>query len=275
MFSKNSNTVGGWNLNPVPSAPCVATPVTGVGRQNLNANAIYNSVFPAFFGTAQSVNPLPVELLSFDAVAQKSDILTRWTTAGELNNKGFEIERSLNATEFTKIGWADGFGTTNKVHDYSFADKKVLPDVIYYYRLKQTDLNGEFSYSPVVAASVNDNTVLFTVNPNPYSGKTKISYVITETSNVSIEVINTLGQKITILFNGQQEAEVAANTMKFGAYDYIVKNESAFQRLSLVLNNISGHVSTKKNLGAQKFFNAILLIIVIATIVGLIYLRMS
>ncbi len=63
--------------------------------------------------------------------------------------------------------------------------------------------------------------------------------------------------------------------MKFGAYDYIVKNESAFQRLSLVLNNISGHVVVKKNLGTQKFFNAMLLILVIATVLGLIYLRMS
>ncbi len=78
-----------------------------------------------------------------------------------------------------------------------------------------------------------------------------------------------------VIMTAEDKAEVAANTMKFGAYDYIVKNESAFQRLSLVLNNISGHAVTKKNLGTQKFFNAMLLVIVIATILGLIYLRMS
>ena len=94
-----------------------------------------------------------------------------------------------------------------------------------------------------------------------------------------LQVLKKIKEKMedvpVIIMTAEDKAEVAANTMKFGAYDYIVKNESAFQRLSLVLNNISGHVSTKKNLGAQKFFNAILLIIVIATIVGLIYLRMS
>lgn len=76
-----------------------------------------------------------------------------------------------------------------------------------------------------------------------------------------------------IFLSGQEKAEIAANTMKFGAWDYVVKNESAFHRLEILTNNILGNVDLKKNLGTQKFFNRFLGIIVIALLVGLIVSR--
>jgi two-component system OmpR family response regulator len=78
-----------------------------------------------------------------------------------------------------------------------------------------------------------------------------------------------------IFLSGQEKAEVAANTMKYGAWDYIVKNESAFHRLEIIINNILGHVDLKKNLGTQKFFNRFLAILVVALIIGLIIIRMK
>jgi DNA-binding NtrC family response regulator len=76
-----------------------------------------------------------------------------------------------------------------------------------------------------------------------------------------------------IFLSGQEKAEIAANTMKYGAWDYVVKNESAFHRIEILVNNILGHVELKKNLGTQKFFNRLLAFIVIALIVGLIITR--
>jgi len=76
-----------------------------------------------------------------------------------------------------------------------------------------------------------------------------------------------------IFLSGQEKAEVAANTMKYGAYDYVVKNENAFHRLALLTNNILGHYSLKKNLGTQRFFNILLGIIVIALLLGLIFIK--
>ena len=73
-----------------------------------------------------------------------------------------------------------------------------------------------------------------------------------------------------IFLSGQEKAEIAANTMKYGAYDYVVKNESAFHRLDILTNNILGHAHLKKNLGAQKFFNRLLALLVLALIVGMI-----
>jgi two-component system, OmpR family, response regulator len=77
-----------------------------------------------------------------------------------------------------------------------------------------------------------------------------------------------------IFLSGQERAEIAANTMKYGAWDYIVKNESAFTRLEIHINNILGHVDLKKNLGTQKFFNRLLGILVIAMIIGWIVIRL-
>jgi DNA-binding NtrC family response regulator len=77
-----------------------------------------------------------------------------------------------------------------------------------------------------------------------------------------------------IFLSGQEKAEVAANTMKYGAYDYIVKNESAFHRLEILINNILGHVDLQKNLGTQKFFNRLLAVLVAALLIGFIVSRM-
>ncbi len=78
-----------------------------------------------------------------------------------------------------------------------------------------------------------------------------------------------------IFLSGQEKAEVAANTMKYGAYDYVVKNENAFHRLALLTNNILGHYNLKKNLGTQRFFNILLGIIVIALLLGLFFIKLK
>ncbi len=73
-----------------------------------------------------------------------------------------------------------------------------------------------------------------------------------------------------IFLSSQEKTEIAANTMKYGAYDYIVKNESAFHRLEILLTNIRGQADLKKNLGTQKVFNTILVVLFIALVVGFI-----
>ncbi len=76
-----------------------------------------------------------------------------------------------------------------------------------------------------------------------------------------------------IFLSGQEKMEVAANTMKYGAWDYILKNESAFHRLEIHINNILGHVDLKKHLGTQKFFNRLLAILTVALVLGIIVMR--
>lgn len=77
-----------------------------------------------------------------------------------------------------------------------------------------------------------------------------------------------------IFLSSQERADVSANTIKYGAYDYITKNEAAFTRLEIVINNIVGHADVRKNLGTQKFFNTILVVLMVALVVGFILMRM-
>jgi two-component system, OmpR family, response regulator len=94
-----------------------------------------------------------------------------------------------------------------------------------------------------------------------------------------LEVLQKIKQrypKVPVIFlSNQDRIEVAANTVRFGAYDYVVKNESAFHRIEILLNNIFGHAQLKKNLGTQKFFNGMLIILLIIFIIGFIVVRMK
>ena len=92
----------------------------------------------------------------------------------------------------------------------------------------------------------------------------------------ALKKLKTLFPLVPVIFlSGQENAEVAANTMKYGAWDYIVKNESSFIRMEIHINNILGNVDLKKNLGSQKFFNRLLAFLVLALIAGMIYMRLN
>jgi D-alanyl-D-alanine carboxypeptidase len=117
-----------------------------------------------------TVNPfvLPIKLISFTAQKFKEDrALLRWSTAQEINNVGFEIERSTNAIQFEKIGFVQGNMNTSQVSYYSFID--TLPgNSIIYYRLKTTDANGKNDYSRVIPLKFDSETKVL-IYPNPAS----------------------------------------------------------------------------------------------------------
>jgi uncharacterized delta-60 repeat protein len=92
--------------------------------------------------------PLPVELAAFTAQAEGPAARLQWTTASEKNNAYFDVERSLNGREFSKIGQEQGQGSKATATSYTFLDKQ-LPAGTSYYRLRQVDLDGTTSYSPV------------------------------------------------------------------------------------------------------------------------------
>ena len=78
-----------------------------------------------------------------------------------------------------------------------------------------------------------------------------------------------------IFLSSEENPEIAVNTIKYGGYDYIVKNENAFHRLEILLTNIFTHGELKKNLGSQKFFNRLLAVVLLAVIIGLIIVKMT
>jgi len=130
--------------------------------------------------------PLPIVLLSWEAKVVQDKVNLKWVTAAEVNNDFFTIERSVNGVDFEPIATVSGAGTTSESNFYSLTDEQSL-NGISYYRLKQTDFNGDYEYSKIVSVS-NQNQVAteYKIYPNPsngsfnvlISGKTAVSYNI-------------------------------------------------------------------------------------------------
>ncbi len=129
---------------------------------------------------------VPVELAEFTATPLRNSIMLNWTTLSETNNKGFEIERSTNQDRnFENIGWVRGNNNSSNEKTYDFEDQKVRAGVVYYYRLKQVDHNGDTDYSDVVSASIGDKTTI-TLFPNPAKGQLTVLSSYEYTGDVTI-----------------------------------------------------------------------------------------
>ena len=171
---------------------------------------------------------VPVELTSFSAVVNLSDVVLNWTTASETNNQGFEVERS-NGSEFFTVGSVSGHGTTTETQSYSFTDRNVAVGS-YSYRLKQVDFNGMFEYSDVVEIDVTSPAEygLDQNYPNPFNPSTKISFRLAVDSKVSLRVFDLLGQEVMTLVNndlaaGSHKVDFSAANLNSGVYFYKIE----------------------------------------------------
>ncbi|MCZ8217739.1 MAG: hypothetical protein O9262_15955, partial [Cyclobacteriaceae bacterium] len=109
---------------------------------------------------------LPVELVSFTAVHQHGNVLLEWSTASELNNSHYTVERFNDLDQVIPLMDIPGKGTTTEMNHYRFMD--TTPQVgDNYYRLKQVDLNGAFAYSAVVKTEVTLASQQLTLSINP------------------------------------------------------------------------------------------------------------
>ena len=163
----------------------------------------------------------PVEFSSFAAVINGSIVKLEWRTATETNNRGFIIERSKKLeiraqNEWVNIGYVEGNGTTTESHSYSFDDEAVQPGR-YLYRLKQMDFDGSFEYSNIAEAEIITpiKFVLEQNYPNPFNPSTLIKFALPVKTEVTLEVYNSIGQKIRTLV--QREMESGYHQVHFDA----------------------------------------------------------
>lgn len=172
---------------------------------------------------------IPVELVSFTATTISNNVKLSWSTASEINNQGFEIERSDVNGEWQTIGFVPGYGTVSEMKYYSYTDAG-LNNGSYLYRLKQIDYNGTFEYSPVVEAEVNVPTE-FVLNqnfPNPFNPSTRISFGLAVDSKVSLKIHNVLGQEVVTLLDnnitaGNHDVNFDASSLTSGVYFYTIE----------------------------------------------------
>lgn len=169
----------------------------------------YDNLADTIYFKIRGEEIVPVELTSFTGIQSGDKISLKWETQTETNNRGFEIERKAqNGKDFTKIGFIDGNGTTTKPRSYSFIDSP-MEDDLYFYRVKQIDYDGSFTYTPTIQVDfhgVPENFALFQNFPNPFNPVTKIRYSIPNTSTVNIRIYNSLGEMVSQIVNEIQEA---------------------------------------------------------------------
>ena len=162
--------------------------------------------------------PLPVTLISFTASVQPDNtVLLNWTTSQEVNNKYFDIERSGKGSNFVQIGEVDGEGTTSVIQSYSFTDANPIQGLNFYH-LKQVDVDGHFTYSPIVTVLIQNKTD-FNIFPNPAHDMLTISIGDAGSEQGEFRIID-LNGKICISTNAglSNIQQVNISTLAAGTY---------------------------------------------------------
>ena len=223
----------------------VETPTNTLARFKFYTNAWVNgTVFTIDEIVINNESALPVELTSFTSNVVDNEVTLKWSTATEVNNYGFEIQRlavSDQRSVWEKIGFVQGHGNSNSPKNYSFIDEPTGGKE-FQYRLKQIDFNGAFEYSEITTAIL-ENVSEFKLDqnyPNPFNPMTRISYTLPVRTSVKLRVYDLLAQVIAELVNGIQEAgryEVTfdGSNLPSGAYFYKLEAGSYIEVKKLLL----------------------------------------
>jgi hypothetical protein len=186
IFKRTSGSDGSWgtSLGGAASADNTTKVITFT---SLTGFTSFSQILVGSDGTSG----LPVVLTGFEATRHtESQVKLKWTTETEYGNVGFVVEKSENGTDYSRIGFVDGAGNSQQQQSYQFVDNNAVHSA--YYRLKQTDLNGEVSYSPVRFVQGSDLGQLL-VYPNPFT-----QYIQLSLGNSSATQLPVLVQLITL-----------------------------------------------------------------------------
>lgn len=186
--------------------------------------SLSTSVYVSLGNATGGGNPLPVELTRFTARRVNGTVLLEWSTATEVNNAGFEVEKQVNGL-WSSIGFVAGNGTTNAPKSYRYTDATTKGTAAY--RLKQIDRDGAsvYSNSVEVSGSVVPSVLEIVGNyPNPFNPSTSIRFTVPADGHAVVKVYNVIGREVATVFNGpaiagvQNTAEFSAVTLSTGIY---------------------------------------------------------
>jgi Secretion system C-terminal sorting domain len=160
--------------------------VTSINSVSFSKNAQNIEYFTSFTVLAETV--VPVELKRFFAKSQsKNDLTLAWETATEINNAGFDVEKSSDGKQFLPIGFIKGAVNSIALNTYNFTDNNFINTA--YYRLKQLDINGRFTYSPIISVQKSGDKLALNIYPN----------LITNQSEITLNLINTLENTVNLV----------------------------------------------------------------------------
>ena len=212
----------------------------------LHTDIISNSVSFSPGTKNSDGTPLPIELIYFTVAFQNNFVILNWESATEVNNYGFEIERTitnskLQITNWENVGFVEGHGNSNSAKQYSYVDNSVRAGQSYSYRLKQIDFDGQFEYSSVVNVEVGVPMEFSLAQnyPNPFNPSTIIDYSVPSNEFVTIKVFDVLGNTVSTLVNENKEAgkynvTFDASNLTSGIYFYSI-NAGGFTQVKKMM----------------------------------------
>lgn len=212
LFIREDNAQTIWANSGAP---------VNLANQTLTTNNVFRQEY--ILGL-DNLEALPVELISFQAsLTQNKDVILDWSTATEINNDFFTLERSRDGVQFEEIGEVEGAGSSNQKIDYQFIDKSPYYGVSYY-RLKQTDYDGTYSYSDIRSVNlVSGQGVQLFPNPVSYGGEIELSSTNSEDLNGTYTIFNTAGKTIQ---TGQTTNNKIKIDLASGLYFIELRNEN-------------------------------------------------
>jgi len=183
---------------------------------------------------------LPVELSSFIASADENNVNLKWTTATEINNRGFQIEKN-SGSGFVPLAFVSGHGTSTQLNTYSYTDKNVSGGV-YSYRLKQVDYDGSYKYSQAIKVNLfgPNNFALSQNYPNPFNPTTTIKFALPSAERVRVIVYNQLGQEVAQVADrnfeaGNHSIQFIGSNLASGVYFYRIQAGTFSQVKKMIL----------------------------------------
>ena len=186
---------------------------------------------------------LPVEISNFYAFFSKNKIVELyWSTATEVNNYGFEVQRKFNG-DWNNIGFVAGKGNSNSINYYKFIDYNITKDGLYEYRLRQIDIDGSYTFSNIVQVDVNldNDKVSMDIYPNPFNPVANIVFMLPKLSRTNLIIYDISGKKVCELLK-DEIMEKGIYRIKFDAKNYSsgvylvelkIENERIIKKLCL------------------------------------------
>ena len=227
------------------------TPINALVLTDANTlSATDNSVLYAQFNNVMSFSggtggvgfapysgvSLPIELISFTALANNAQVDLKWITATEINNDFFSIERSKDGIHFEVLSTQKGAGNSTETRVYTSVDNQPLSGISYY-RLKQTDFDGQFSYSKIQSVNmVSISETMITHYPNPVEEAVKFVYGSNSNTTATYIVYDAVGKVVS---EGSQKAKIGQN-------DLVINFATLSNGVYLIQMNIDGKIITEK-----------------------------
>jgi|GEM_PF-1072721 hypothetical protein len=239
LFRRGNGNGGGWALYQNPASAISTSPQSATFKFTGPAQ------FRFQFNVAGNNNPLPVSMGQLMGRAVSMNAELNWEVYSELNNKGFEIERSLDGVIFEKIGFLNGRMNSQEPTLYTFTDEGIFTKagVVAYYRLRQVDADGTWSdYSNTVriaggATSIHSVSVI----PNPFDAVTQVSIDLVQAGSLEIQLLDINGKLLTsnhyLLAEGLHTLPIRADNLKPGMYLLKVKKADETVTLKVVKSN--------------------------------------